>query len=171
MPPAAPAPRSITEIVPPDLAAVLVGVRPHPQLGDTGSGRHTPATLSGIARELAARESAWRGRVRFTAPNRHAALVAADATHEAWLLCWLPGQHTGTHDHAGSLAALCVVRGQLELTARRAPADRPAGPVSLRAGQVRVIGSGDVHQVRNQGPEPALSIHVYAPRRVIVPRH
>jgi quercetin dioxygenase-like cupin family protein len=179
VPTALPAPRTplasrplaiaeLVSLVPPDLAAVLAEAQAHPQLRTaTDRRRRTPAELAATAATLAADPDRWQHLVDFGAEQRRAVRLAADDDQEAWLLSWLPGQHTGAHDHAGALAATCVARGTLRLSARRAG---ETGAVTLAAGQVRVIGSGDVHLVANPGPEPALSIHVYAPRRAVRPR-
>jgi predicted metal-dependent enzyme (double-stranded beta helix superfamily) len=85
-----------------------------------------------------------------------------DEEHEMWLLSWLPGQHTGFHDHGGSAGALAVARGLL--LERAAPGGRPepAGRV-LSAGAVRSFGPAYVHDVRNDSACPAVSIHAYSP--------
>jgi predicted metal-dependent enzyme (double-stranded beta helix superfamily) len=56
-----------------------------------------------------------------------------------------------------------VVSGNLsETVTRRTPDGRVVTePHPLRAGQSRVFGPGYVHEVRNGGPDPAISVHVY----------
>ena len=89
----------------------------------------------------------------------------ADA--EVWLLSWLPGQGTDLHDHGASSGAFAVAAGTL--TERVVTADRrgrrPRGTsAELAAGRARFFGPHYIHQVRNVGDEPAVSVHVYAPR-------
>nr|WP_196791107.1 cysteine dioxygenase family protein [Motilibacter aurantiacus] len=104
----------------------------------------------------------WRRSVRFDPDQRWYARVAATATYEAWLLSWLPGQGTGPHDHGGSAGAFLVLRGELAessyaLGSATAPTQR------LGTGSVRRFGPRHIHDVRNVGAVPAVSLHVYAP--------
>jgi mannose-6-phosphate isomerase-like protein (cupin superfamily) len=160
--------RDGTGAVPPDLLAVLDRLAPHPHFatgpaaGSSGhaiAARPTPARLAGIARELASALDRDLDQDGDASTTR----LSADAWHEAWLLRWPDGRTTGRHDHSGSMAALCVARGRLELRTTRG-GDRTE-TLQLTPGAVRVIGSSDVHELRNPGGEPAVSIHVYAPRR------
>lgn len=132
--------------------------------------RPTPARLVRIARALASEANAAELTASPSADassGGDAVLLTADAWHEAWLSRWPLGHSTGTHDHAGATAALCVVRGRLELRTRGTSAGRADTIVTLTPGAVRVIGSLDVHELRNIGDTPAASIHVYAPRRAL----
>ena len=83
-----------------------------------------------------------------------------------WLLSWLPGQHTDLHDHGGATGAFTVVSGTLtESTARQDGSGERSQ--QLVAGQSRAFGPNYIHQVRNLGVDPAVSIHVYRPFRVM----
>ena len=94
-------------------------------------------------------------------------LAAELADAEVWLLSWLPGQGTDLHDHGPSSGAFAVAAGTLTervVTAdRRGRHPREAG-AELAAGRARFFGPHYVHQVHNGGAEPAVSVHVYAPR-------
>ena len=116
-----------------------------------------------VALEYAADRDRWRDRLRYDPDRRFSALVGSDDEQEIWLMGWLPGQHTDLHDHAQSSGAFTVVSGRLtETVARRAPDGRAVTELhALATGQSRVFGPGYVHQVRNEGPDPAISIHVY----------
>ena len=125
-------------------------------------GRPSPRSLLQRARELARSADDWPVRPRFTFGRRWYAPLAADERGEAWLLSWLPGQHTDWHDHGGSAGAFVVVSGSLtELV----PTGEGAVVQSrlLRAGAGRSFGASHVHRVSNDGDLPAVSIHVYAP--------
>ncbi|WP_199430400.1 cysteine dioxygenase [Qaidamihabitans albus] len=115
------------------------------------------------ALEFAADRERWRNLLRYDPDERYAALLERDAGQEVWLLSWLPGQHTGLHDHGESTGAFTVVSGQLtETVTRRAPDGRVLTELHTPAtGQSRVFGPGYVHEVRNEGPDPAISVHVY----------
>ena len=116
-----------------------------------------------VALEFAADRDRWRDQLRYDPEQRFSTLIAKDAEQEVWLMGWLPGQHADLHDHARSTGAFTVVSGRLtETVARRAPDGRAVTELhALATGQSRVFGPGYVHQVRNEGPDPAISIHVY----------
>jgi predicted metal-dependent enzyme (double-stranded beta helix superfamily) len=120
-----------------------------------------------IAREFAFDRDRWRHLLRYDPRHRWSALVERTDDHEVWLLSWLPGQRTGLHDHGGAAGALTVVSGTLtERVARVEPDGRAVEVVhEVRAAQSRVFGPNHVHQVSNDGADPAVSVHVYRPAR------
>jgi Cysteine dioxygenase type I len=78
------------------------------------------------------------------------------------------------HDHGGSAGAFITLRGVL--TERHAevgygPPRIVPGARKLIAGMLRSFGSRYVHEVTNRGPEPAVSLHVYAPSLVEMHRY
>jgi mannose-6-phosphate isomerase-like protein (cupin superfamily) len=162
--PSTPLPDPVTA-VPPDVAAVLLALAPHPAMAVRPPGVMTPARLVATALRLVADAENWRHTVGFAVADRTAVRVERTHEYEAWALGWLPGQDTGTHDHIGSSAALCVVEGRLQL--RSSGARESVRTHTLTPGTVRVIGSKDVHRLWNADVEPAVSIHVYAPKRIM----
>jgi hypothetical protein len=128
--------------------------------------RATARRLVATARRLAGRPDLWAPHRAFSPDERHAVRVASTETWEAWLLGWLPRQTTGLHDHGGSPGAFVVLEGALE-EATLAPPRRhqPAALVHhvLATGRHRSFGPHHVHEVSCAGPEPAVSLHVYAP--------
>jgi predicted metal-dependent enzyme (double-stranded beta helix superfamily) len=117
--------------------------------------------------QLAEQRRLWEPLIEFDPRSRHYMRLAAEPDVEAWLLTWLPGQGTEWHDHGGSAGAFLTVRGAL--TERYAMVHRD-GPPRIRpelrtvgAGMLRPFGSKHVHRVTNEGPEPAVSLHAYAP--------
>ncbi|WP_326596049.1 cysteine dioxygenase [Streptomyces sp. NBC_01803] len=124
----------------------------------------TPARLAATARRFAAHPRTWRPFVRFTRPDRWYRRLELTADYEVWLLTWLPGQGTEIHDHGGSSGAFTVVDGTLAERAFPAPGRRGAVPARpLDIGGLRSFGPRYIHEVRNEGTLPAVSIHVYGP--------
>jgi mannose-6-phosphate isomerase-like protein (cupin superfamily) len=134
-----------------------------------------------IAISLALRPDLWRPLVRYQEETRWTRLLdpalVADALDpdlhddlaaaEVWLLSWVPGQATALHDHGPSAGAFAVARGVLsERVVGAGRGGRRPREVTgdLGVGRVRYFGPQYVHQVRNAGSEPAVSVHVYAPR-------
>jgi predicted metal-dependent enzyme (double-stranded beta helix superfamily) len=117
-----------------------------------------------IAKDYATNRERWRHLLRYDPDRRWHGLLARDGDHEVWLLSWLPGQHTELHDHSGAIGAFTVVSGTL--TERVVRRDQPVEVLhEVTAGQARVFGPDYVHHVRNEGPDPAISVHVYRPGR------
>lgn len=127
-----------------------------------------------IANEFAADRERWRHLLRYDPDERWAAVLDRTDDYEVWLLSWLPGQHTELHAHGGAVGAFTLVSGRL--TERVIRQDRAGRPIEVlhevALGQSRVFGPDYVHQVRNDGPDPAVSVHVYRPGRVaMTPYH
>lgn len=108
--------------------------------------------------------------------RQHVLHVEPDGSFSIVCLVWLPGQETPVHDHV----AWCVpgvYRGREEETRYRlVGADREqvaedggrgayleeANTVVNGTGTVvSLTPPGDIHRVRNPGPEKAVSLHVY----------
>ncbi len=119
-----------------------------------------------VAQRLARSHALWRPRVDFDPEHRYFTRLLADEHHEAWLLTWLPGQGTRWHDHGGSAGAFAVLQGSL--VERTAVHGNVRGPRHIhRRGTSHAFGSDDVHRVVNESPDPAVSLHVYAPRLAV----
>jgi predicted metal-dependent enzyme (double-stranded beta helix superfamily) len=122
---------------------------------------------------IAASPARWRPLVQFRAGRRWYYRLDPsdpDPAYELWLLSWLPGQRTGFHDHGDAAGAFAVAGGELlESTARagrRAVASR-----SLATGAVRSFGPACLHEVRNAGDRPAVSVHAYSPALSLMRRY
>ncbi len=123
----------------------------------------TPATVLGIARELAGRAGTWRTLVEHHADERWFACVGADDRHDAWLIGWDSFQGVDLHDHGGSAGALYVLDGELlELSTGR-DGSHPLHEQLLPAGTARAFGPAHVHRVVNPSAAVATSLHVYSP--------
>lgn len=121
-----------------------------------------------VAMSFAADRDRWKHLLRYDPEERFAALVDRSDDQEIWLMSWLPGQTASLHDHAGTTGAFTVVSGTLtEVVTTRVQVVH-----QLVAGQSRVWGPGYVHQVRNDGVDPAVSVHVYRHgTRAMTPYH
>jgi predicted metal-dependent enzyme (double-stranded beta helix superfamily) len=122
----------------------------------------TPTLLAETVRRYASQPARWRPYVRFGSAERYYTRLELTEAHEVWLLTWLPGQGTEIHDHGGASGAFAVVQGELT---ERAFSTRPVSPSpwELPAGAIRAFGPRHVHEVRNRGTEPAVSVHAYSP--------
>lgn len=87
-------------------------------------------------------------------------LVAGDVA-DVWLISWTTDQIAELHDHAGSLGALTVVRG--ELVEQRWVAGRGLRSRTLHTGRGASFPLGHVHDVANTRAETAVSVHAYSP--------
>ncbi|OLF08387.1 cysteine dioxygenase [Actinophytocola xinjiangensis] len=115
-----------------------------------------------IARQFAADRRRWAHLLRYDPDERYVALVHRVPGQEVWLMSWLPGQGALPHDHGASTGAFTVVSGELTEHVLRDGSTR-----RLVAGQSRVFAPGYVHRVRNDGPDPAVSLHVYRAERTV----
>ncbi|MFJ6725568.1 cysteine dioxygenase [Streptomyces sp. NPDC091281] len=129
--------------------------------------REHPATVAefvGLARSIAADRSQWEHLVRYDATSRWYHRLRTGPGYEVWLLSWVPGQGTGSHDHGDSSGVLTVLDGTL--TEHAGHTTR-----ALTAGAQRVFAPGYAHEVVNDALEPAVSLHVYFPGLTEMPLH
>jgi predicted metal-dependent enzyme (double-stranded beta helix superfamily) len=125
------------------------------------TGALTAQQLAELARSFASDPSSWAPHVREDAERRacHRLLSAPNAT--VWLLCWMPGQNTGFHDHDGAAGVVTVVRGRVfeeRLRVGGPPLRREA-----KAGQQLSFGESIIHCVGHAAGRPAVTIHAYSP--------
>ena len=117
--------------------------------------------LTALATDLAGRTDLWSAHVHHDPTQRifHKVLATPDVT--AWLICWMPGQDTGFHDHDGSAGAVAVIDGHVRedrLVLGGEPASSVAGP-----GELLRFGPADIHRVAHHGDRPAVTLHAYSP--------
>jgi predicted metal-dependent enzyme (double-stranded beta helix superfamily) len=118
--------------------------------------------LRALTRQVAAEVRAGRHEVRVEHDRRWYQLLRSDGRVDVWLISWAYEQGAELHDHAGSLGALSVVRG--ELTEHHwSPSRSALSTRTLGAGRSVVFPAGHVHDVVNTAPEPAVSVHAYSP--------
>ena len=120
------------------------------------------ARLVEIVSAAAACPELWRPHVHFSERDRCWSRLEGPSDVDLWLLTWTRSQSTELHDHGRASAALTVVQGTLTEV-------RPDGRGGLHGdavsvGGVRTVDPGHIHDVRNDGDEPAVSIHAYSPR-------
>jgi predicted metal-dependent enzyme (double-stranded beta helix superfamily) len=97
--------------------------------------------------------------VDFDAETRWHRRLYRDQRIDVWLISWLPEQGTTLHDHGGSSGAFTVLSGRLteavftggSLVDIEHPAEHSVG-----------FGPRYVHDVRNLGSLPAVSVHAYS---------
>lgn len=122
----------------------------------------SPAQLGTMVHRIAGCQEEWLATVRYDAQERWYQRLEWSSRYEIWLLSWLPGQHTGFHDHGGSAGAFAVAHGTLD--ERAAPGGLPSAmAVTLAPGSVRSFGPRYVHDVANNSARPAVSVHAYSP--------
>ena len=110
---------------------------------------------------LAVRPELWRPYVRHDPHQRLFHRLSDDAHVTVWLICWMPGHDTGFHDHDGSAGAVSVLEGHVReerLRWAQEPVSAVYGP-----GEVLEFGPADIHRLRHEGTEPAVTLHAYSP--------
>jgi hypothetical protein len=125
-------------------------------------GALSPVRLGQLVREIADAEQSWRPIVDFSAERRWYRRLVLAEDYEIWLLSWLPGQHTGFHDHGEARGAFAVAQGELRETLARPGRNRVRNRCAS-AGSVTTFGSRHLHDVSNAATAPAISVHAYSP--------
>lgn len=100
--------------------------------------------------------------------RQHVLHVEADGTFSIVSLVWLPGQSTPIHDHV-SWCVPGVYRGRESETRYRLEHGGDGAAHLVEAGRqvnetltaCALCPPGDIHRVANDGPETAISIHIY----------
>jgi predicted metal-dependent enzyme (double-stranded beta helix superfamily) len=68
--------------------------------------------LRELATWLGDRPEIWRHMVRHDPAQRTFHRLVTDEHVCVWLICWMPGQDTGFHDHDGSAGAVAVLEAR-----------------------------------------------------------
>jgi hypothetical protein len=124
-----------------------------------------PARLAALTRFVAT--EAANGKypfVEFDVNARWHQRIYRDPTVDIWLIGWLPSQGTQLHDHGGSGGSFTVVSGELAETVyvRSGAGVGRLHEHSRAVGHSVAFDSGYVHDVRNRGDAPAISVHAYS---------
>jgi Cysteine dioxygenase type I len=121
------------------------------------------AGLLAIAEGLAHTASTWPG---MDDPSERCwRTIAVSEMFEAWVIAWPVGGSIELHDHGDSTGVVVVASGSLVETSVRTHRDGSIGTVAddLVTGDHVAFGPGYIHDMVNEGPGPALSVHVYSP--------
>jgi hypothetical protein len=113
-----------------------------------------------IAAEVAAGQYPY---VEYSESERWHQRIYRDQRVDVWLISWLPSQGTQLHDHGGSAGAFTVLSGELSEAVHRQHATEPLLEQVRPAGSAIGFGPHYVHDVRNLGSGPAVSVHAYSP--------
>lgn len=149
-------------------ASVMAGLGQPPEddparlAGPDGRPAVSLARLSGLVTSIATAPRAWRPVVRFSREHRWFSRIALTDEYEIWLLSWLPGQHTGFHDHGMASGAFAVCAGELRETLA-VPGGRRVSHRAASQGSLTAFRSAHLHDVANAGRAPAVSVHAYSP--------
>jgi quercetin dioxygenase-like cupin family protein len=124
------------------------------------------ASLSGVELEQVAiairdRPELWEPLLLVDAHRRRYRLLYEDERTDIWVLCWMPGQSTGFHDHDVSDVGIAIARGMIIERQLRLPTGATA--TELRPGDTRQGPAGYIHSVAHGEGVPAVSIHCYSP--------
>jgi|SRR5580704_11645032 predicted metal-dependent enzyme (double-stranded beta helix superfamily) len=119
-----------------------------------------PAQLGRLVQQ-AAEARQWSDSVEFSA-SRHYHRLELTEIYEIWLLTWLPGQHTGFHDHGDACGAFAVVQGELQESLAR-PGRTQVHRRTAWQGKVTAFGAQHLHDVGNESNSPSVSVHAYSP--------
>jgi predicted metal-dependent enzyme (double-stranded beta helix superfamily) len=117
--------------------------------------------LRAIVTDLARRPELWAEHVTHDPEQRQFTRLRVDDDLEVWLICWMPGQDTGLHDHGDSRGAVAVVAGRIHEERYRGRI--LAHELEFAVGETLTFSPSVVHRVRHSGAEPTVTLHAYSP--------
>lgn len=120
--------------------------------------------LVDLVRRVAADRSSWEHLVDLTGTGgeRHWAKIEVPEGVDVWLISWQTFASTDLHSHGDASAAFTAVQGTI--TEIRVDEQGRLLPRKFSPGVVQVVRPGEIHDVRNEVVEPAVTIHAYSPR-------
>jgi quercetin dioxygenase-like cupin family protein len=119
------------------------------------------AELEGMASAIRDRPELWEPLLVVDAHRRRYRLLYEDERTDIWVLCWMPGQSTGFHDHDVSDVGIAIARGKI--IERQLLLPTGATALELQHGDTRQGPAGYIHSVAHSEGAPAVSIHCYSP--------
>ena len=92
-------------------------------------------------------------------------LLAHGPQFYALVLCWKPGQASPIHDHKGASCGVRIIQGNATETSFRWQGNtlKAHSVTTMRAGEVCGSFDEDIHEIRNNGSENLVTLHVYSP--------
>ena len=92
-------------------------------------------------------------------------LLAHGPQFYALVLCWKSGQASPIHDHKGASCGVRVIQGTATETSFHWQGDTlvPGQVTTMRAGEVTGSFDDDIHEIRNNGDDDLVTLHVYSP--------
>jgi quercetin dioxygenase-like cupin family protein len=120
----------------------------------------TTDELEALVASIAADPDSWAEHLAFDSEERVYVSLHRDSHVDVWLLCWVPENDTGWHDHDVSSGAVQVVTGELvesNLTLADGARER-----RVSAGEVFSFGPDHIHRL-NGAVHGSVSIHAYSP--------
>ncbi len=139
---------------PAELAHEAMALMPRAGILETGE-------LADISQRVAGRRDLWEPLVLRDQGRRRYRLLLEDERIDIWVLCWMPGQGTGFHDHDTSGVGIAVATGMV--VERQMLLPTGATRLELRPGDTRQGPPGYIHSAAWGAGEPAVSIHSYSP--------
>ena len=103
------------------------------------------AELEQVAIAIRDRPELWEPLLVVDAHRRRYRLLYEDERTDIWVLCWMPGQSTGFHDHDVSDVGIAIARGAIVERQLRLPTGATA--LELRPGR-HAPGAGRLHPLR-----------------------
>jgi Cysteine dioxygenase type I len=119
------------------------------------------ADLEQIAVAIRDRPDLWEPLLVVDPQRRRYRLLFEDGRTDIWVLCWMPGQSTGFHDHDISHVGIAVADGMV--IERQLQLPTGATSLELTPGCTRQGPAGYIHSVAHGGGAPAVTIHCYSP--------
>ena len=119
------------------------------------------ADLEQVAIAIRDRPELWEPLIVVDAHRRRYRLLYEEERTDIWVLCWMPGQSTGFHDHDRSDVGIAIARGMVIERQLRLPTGATA--LELQLGDTRQGPAGYIHSVAHGAGGPAVSIHCYSP--------
>ena len=92
-------------------------------------------------------------------------LLAHGPQFYALVLCWKPGQASPIHDHKGASCGVRVIQGSATETSCQWRDGKlvPGRVTTMQAGEVCGSFDDDIHEIRNNGDDKLVTLHVYSP--------
>jgi predicted metal-dependent enzyme (double-stranded beta helix superfamily) len=128
---------------------------------DLADGDLGPEALAGVALAISRQPDLWAPFVVHDPSERQYESLYADERIGIWVICWMPGQDTGFHDHDRSCGGVAVAMGSIY--EERPVWSGPPRRVNPGAGETVCFDETEIHRMANVSDEPAVTIHAYSP--------